>query len=179
MQEATGSDLKFIIEYVKQKRGQSGVRMLLNELNKPSILFTTLTNIGRTQVFREEIYKKLIEAAAVTLGGDLKTRLNQLGYALGDRAKMTKFIARFSTPKQLVRLIEDGIITDVPFVKSSVNELSKHVTILRVTARKNGENFLDVADGYVTAVLDQTGKSLTITEKKVTSEEVSFKFKIG
>ena len=92
---------------------------------------------------------------------------------------MTKFIARFSTPKQLVRLIEDGIITDVPFVKSSVNELSKHVTILRVTARKNGENFLDVADGYVTAVLDQTGKSLTITEKKVTSEEASFKFKIG
>ena len=92
---------------------------------------------------------------------------------------MTKFIARFSTPKQLVRLIEDGIITDVPFVKSSVNELSKHVTILRVTARKSGENFLDVADGYVTAVLDQTEKSLTITAKKVTSEEVSFKFKIG
>ena len=40
-------------------------------------------------------------------------------------------------------------------------------------------NFLDVADGYVSAVLDQTGKSLTITEKKVTSEEASFKFKIG
>ena len=68
MQEATGSDLKFIIEYVKQRRGQSGVRVLLNEMNKPSILFTTLANIGRTQVFREEIYKKLIEAAAVTLG---------------------------------------------------------------------------------------------------------------
>ena len=84
MQEATGSDLKFIIEYVKQRRGMSGVRGLLNELNSPSILFTGLTNIGRSKVFSEDVYKKVIESAAKILGGDLKTRLNQLGYALGD-----------------------------------------------------------------------------------------------
>ena len=59
MQEASGSDLKFIIEYVKQRRGMSGVRMLLNKLNTPSILFTGLGNIGRTQIYPEEIYKKV------------------------------------------------------------------------------------------------------------------------
>ena len=179
MQEATGSDLKFIIEYVKQRRGASGVRMMLNVLNKPSILFTGVGDIGRTQIFPEDIYKKVIESAAAVLGGDLKTRMNQLGYALGDRAKMTKFIAKFSTPKQLVRLLEDGIIEDIPFVKSSVNEVSKHITILRVTARKNGERFLDAADGYITAVLDQAGRSLTISEKKMSDTELSYKFVLG
>jgi hypothetical protein len=179
MHEATGSDLKFIIEYVKQRRGMSGVRAMLNELNRPSILFTSFTNIGRTQIFSEEIYKKVIEAASLTLGGDQKTRMNQLGYALGDRAKMTKFIAKFSTSKQLVRLLEDGIITDVPFVKSSVNELSKHISILRITARKSGEKFLDVSDGYISAVLDQSGRALKITEKKVNDEEISYKFVLG
>ena len=179
MQEASGSDLKFIIEYVKQRRGMSGVRMLLNKLNTPSILFTGLGNIGRTQIFPEEIYKKVIESAAAVLGGDEKTRLNQLGYALGDRAKMTKFIARFSTSKQLIRLLEDGIITDVPFVKSSVNDVSKHISILRITARKGGDRFLDVADGYITAVLDQTSKELKISEKKMGNGELSYKFVIG
>ncbi len=179
MHEATGSDLKFIIEYVKQRRGMSGVRAMLNELNRPSILFTSFASIGRTQIFSEEIYKKVIEAASLTLGGDQKTRMNQLGYALGDRAKMTKFIAKFSTSKQLVRLLEDGIISDVPFVKSSVNELSKHITILRITARKNGEEFLDVSEGYISAVLDQSEKALKITEKKVKDEEISYKFVLG
>ena len=179
MQEATGSDLKFIIEYVKQRRGMSGVRGLLNELNSPSILFTGLTNIGRSKVFSEDVYKKVIESAAKILGGDLKTRLNQLGYALGDRAKMTKFIAKFSTSKQLIRLIEDVIITDVPYVKSSVNEVSKHITILRITPRKNGENFLDVSDGYITAVLDQSGRELKISEKKTVNGELSYKFVVG
>jgi hypothetical protein len=179
MQEATGSDLKFIIEYVKQRRGMSGVRMMMNELNKPSILFTGLGDIGRTQIFSEDIYKKVIESAAATLGGDIKTRLNQLGYALGDRAKMTKFIAKFSTSKQLIRLLEDGIIEDIPFVKSSVNEVSKHISILRVTARKNGERFLDVADGYITAVLDQSSRSLTVSEKKMSSTDLSYKFVVG
>ncbi|MCL4446783.1 MAG: hypothetical protein M0Z77_02080 [Thermoplasmatales archaeon] len=179
MHEATGSDLKFIIDYVKQRRGMSGVRVLLNELNKPSILFTGLADIGRSQIYSEEIYKKVIESAATTLGGDVRTRLNQLGYALGDRAKMTKFIAKFSTSKQLVRLLEDGIITDVPFVKSSVNEVSKHISILRITARKSGEDFLDVSDGYITAVLDQSGKALTISEKKFGNGELSYKFVLG
>ncbi|MGC8561593.1 MAG: hypothetical protein ACP5UZ_00515 [Thermoplasmata archaeon] len=179
MQEASGSDLKFIIEYVKQRRGMSGVRSLLNTLNTPSILFTGLGNIGRTQIYSEDIYKKVIESAAMVLGGDQKMRMNQLGYALGDRAKMTKFIARFSTSKQLIRLLEDGIIEDVPFVKTAVNEVSKHITILRVTARKNGDNFLDVADGYITAVLDQTGKELKISEKKAGSGELSYKFVTG
>ncbi len=179
MQEATGSDLKFIIEYVKDRRGMSGIRALLNQLNKPSILFTGLSDITRSQIYSEAIYKKVIESAATVLGGDVKTRLNQLGYALGDRAKMTKFIAKFSTPKQLIRLLEDGTITDVPFVKSSVNEVSKHITILRITARKNGENFLEVADGYITAVLDQAGKALTISEKKMGDGELSYKFVIG
>ncbi len=179
MHEATGSDLRFIIEYVKQRRGMSGVRVMLSELNRPSILFTGLGNIGRTQVFSEDIYKKVIESAATTLGGDTKTRLNQLGYALGDRAKMTKFIAKFSTSKQLVRLLEDGIIEDVPFVKSSVNEISKHISILRITARKNGEHFLDVSDGYITAVLDQSSRALTISEKKVSNTDLSYKFVLG
>ncbi len=179
MQEATGSDLKFIIEYVKQRRGMSGVRQMLSELNKPSILFTGLTDIGRSKFFTEEVYKKVIEAAAKVLGGDIKTRLNQLGYALGDRAKMTKFIAKFSTPKQLIRLLEDGIITDVPFVKSSVNDVSKHITILKITSRKGGDMFIDVSEGYISAVLDQSGKALTISEKKVANGELSYKFVLG
>ncbi|MEM0134026.1 MAG: hypothetical protein QXU18_02195 [Thermoplasmatales archaeon] len=179
MQEASGSDLKFVIDYVKQRRGMSGVRALLNELNKPSILFTGLANIRRTQIYSEDIYKKVIESAAIILGGDQKMRLNQIGYALGDRAKMTKFIARFSTAKQLIRLLEDGLITDIPYVKSSVNEVSKHISILRVAARKNGENFLDVSDGYITAVLDQTEKELKISEKKMGNGELSYKFVLG
>jgi hypothetical protein len=179
MQEANGSDLKFVIDYVKQRRGMSGVRMMLTELNRPSVLFTGIGDIRSSQYFSEDIYKKVIEAAATTLGGDLKTRFNQLGYALGDRAKMTKFIAKFSTPKQLIRLIEDSIITDIPYVKSSVNEVSKHITILRIIARQKGENFLDVSDGYISAVLDQANKTMKASEKKFDKNELSYKFVIG
>jgi hypothetical protein len=179
MQEASGSDLKFVIDYVRQRRGMSGVRAMLATLNRPSVLFTGLSDIGSSQSFSEDIYKKVIEAAAITLGGDLKTRLNQLGYALGDRAKMTKFIAKFSTPKQLIRLIEDSIITDIPYVKSSVNEVSKHITILRITARRGGENFLDISDGYINAVLDQANKTMKASEKKLEKGELSYKFVIG
>lgn len=176
MQEASGSDLKFVIDYVKQRRGMSGVRAMLMELNTPHLLFAGLSDIGRSQTFSEDVYRKTIEAAAKILGGDFKTRLNQLGYALGDRAKMTRFVARFSTSKQLIRLIEDSIITDIPLVKSSVNEISKHITILRITARKNGDNFLDVSDGYITAVLDQANKTMKTSDKKFGKGELSYKF---
>lgn len=179
MQEASGSDLKFIVNYVRQRRGMSGVRSMFNAVNKPTILFTGIGDIGKSRYFSEGVYKRVIEAAAQTLGGDNDQRLNQLGYALGDRAKMTKFVAKFSTAKQLVRLLGDSIISDVPFVKTSVNEVSKHIIILRVKARANGEKFLDVCDGYVSAVIDQANKSLSIAEKKNSGGELSYKFVIG
>lgn len=179
MQEASGADLRFVIDYVKDRRGTVGIRGMLEELNRPSILFTGLSKIGRTQSFSELVYKKVIESAANALGGDFKTRLNQLGYALGDRAKMTKFIARFSTSKQLIRLIEDSVMADVPFVRSSLQEVSKHISILKVIARKNGENFLDVSDGYISAILDQTNKAIKKSEKNFKNGVLSYKFVLG
>ncbi len=179
MQEASGSDLKFIINYVKEKRGMVGVKGILKELNSGSVLISSVGDIGSTQAYNEDIYKKVIEAAAKALGGDLQTRFTQIGYALGDRAKMTKFVAKLSTSKQLLRILEDRIITDIPYVKSSVQEISKHIVILRVTPRKEGENFLYVADGYINAVLDQANKSLTLSDKKLTKDELVYKFTLG
>ncbi len=179
MQEASGSDLKFVMNYVRQRRGMSGVRSMLNVLNQPGILFTGVTDLGVTKYYNEDVYKRLIESAAQILGGDVKQRLNQLGYALGDRAKITKFIAKFSTARQLVRLLEDSIITDIPYVKTSVNEVSKHIVILRIKARNKGEKLLDVCDGYVNAVLDQSNKGLTVAEKKITESDLAYKFVIG
>ncbi|MEM0127868.1 MAG: hypothetical protein QXO03_02110 [Thermoplasmatales archaeon] len=176
MQEATGADLKFVFEYVKQRRGMNGVRTMLAMLNKPSIIFGSIAEISRSQLYPEDIYKKVIETAATVLGGDIKTRLNQIGYALGDRAKMTKFIAKFTTQRQLVRLIEDAVITDVPYVKTSSNDASKHIIILTVAARKGGKAFLDVSDGYITALLDQSNRAIAPAEKKVGEEEISYKF---
>jgi|YelNatPaOPRAMG01_1025707.scaffolds.fasta_scaffold08707_10 hypothetical protein len=179
MQEATGSDLKFIFDYVRQRRGMAGVRSMLKELNTPTVLISGVGEIQRSETYSEDVYKKVIEAAARTLGGDLRTRLNQIGYALGDRAKMTKFVARFTSSKQMVKLIEDGILFEIPYVKSSVNEVSKHIVIMRIKARKGGENFLDVSDGYLTAILDQSNKSLVLSEKKADESEISYKFVIG
>jgi len=176
MQDATGADLKFVFEYVKQRRGMSGVRAMLASLNKPTILFGSIGEIKGSQLYPETTYKKVIETAAAVLGGDLKTRMNQIGYALGDRAKMTRFIAKFSTPRQLLRLIEDAIITDVPYVKTSLKEASKHIMILTVTARKDGEQFLDVADGYVSAILDQSNKAISPSEKISEKGEIAYKF---
>ncbi|MEM0127485.1 MAG: hypothetical protein QXO03_00155 [Thermoplasmatales archaeon] len=176
MQEATGADLRFVFEYVKQRRGMNGVRTMLAMLNRPSIVFGGIGEISRSQLYPEAIYKKVIETAANVLGGDPKTRLNQIGYALGDRAKMTKFIAKFSTQRQLVRLIEDAVITDVPYVKTALKDASKHIIILTVSARKDGNAFLDVADGYITALLDQSNRVIAPSEKKVGEEEISYKF---
>lgn len=179
MQEASGSDLKFLISYVKGKRGMPGIKTIQKDVNRPKILFTDLDDIGSTQSYSEDVYKKFIEAAAKALGGDLKVRMNQIGYALGDRAKVTKFIAKIATAKQVVRLLEDSIITEIPYVKTSVQDVSKHIIILRVTARKEGANFLEMADGYINAVMDQLNKSMTLTEKKVEGDETVYKFTLG
>ncbi|MGC8644961.1 MAG: hypothetical protein ACP5UO_01675 [Thermoplasmata archaeon] len=179
MQDATGADLKFVFDYVRQRRGMSGVRNMLAMLNRPSILFGSIGEISRSQLYPETIYKRVIETAANVLGGDVKTRLNQIGYALGDRAKMTKFIAKLSTPRQLLRLIEDSVIADVPYVKASLKDASKHIVILTIAARKDGEQFLDVADGYVSALLDQSNRQLAPSDKKVEKGEISYKFVIG
>jgi len=179
MQEASGSDLKFIINYVKGKRGMVGIKAMLKNINSGSVLLSDIDEIGSTASYSEDIYKKIIEAAAVALGGDLNTRLNQIGYALGDRAKMTRFVAKLSTAKQVIKILEDRLITEIPYVKSSLQEISKHIIILRVTARKNGENFLQVADGYISAVLDQLNKSMTVSEKKIDKNELVYKFTLG
>lgn len=179
MQEASGSDLKFIINYVKGKRGMVGLKAMLKDINSGSMILSDFEQIGTTASYSEDVYKKVIEAAAKALGGDMSTRLNQLGYALGDRAKMTKFIARISTPKQVIKILEDRIITEIPYVKSSVQEVSKHIVLLRVTARKNGEDFLHVTDGYVSAVLDQLNKSILVSDKKLENNELVYKFTVG
>lgn len=179
MQEASGSDLKFIFDYVRQRRGMVGVRLMLKELNSSTILISGISEIQRSQMFSEDVYKRVIEAAAKALGGDQKTRFTQLGYALGDRDKMTRFIAKFTTARQMIKLMEDSIIYDIPYVKPSLNEISKHITILRVKARKEGENFVTVCDGYLTAILDQANKSLILTERKISDSEISYKFVIG
>jgi hypothetical protein len=179
MQEASGSDLKFIINYVKGKRGMVGIKAMLKSINSGSVLLSDVNEIGSTASYSEDIYKKIIEAAAVALGGDLNIRMNQIGYALGDRAKMTRFVAKLSTAKQVIKILEDRLITEIPYVKSSVQEISKHIVILRVTARKNGENFLQVADGYISAVLDQLNKSMTVSEKKIDNNELVYKFTLG
>ena len=179
MQEASGSDLKFIINYVKGKRGMVGIKAMLKSINSGSVLLSDVNEIGSTANYTEDTYKKIIEAAAVALGGDLNIRMNQIGYALGDRAKMTRFVAKLSTAKQVIKILEDRLITEIPYVKSSVQEISKHIVILRVTARKNGENFLQVADGYISAVLDQLNKSMTVSEKKIDNNELVYKFTLG
>jgi hypothetical protein len=179
MQEASGSDLKFIINYVKGKRGMVGIKAMLKSINSGSVLLSDVNEIGSTASYSEDIYKKIIEAAAVALGGDLNIRMNQIGYALGDRAKMTRFVAKLSTAKQVIKILEDRLITEIPYVKSSVQEISKHIVILRVTARKNGGNFLQVADGYISAVLDQLNKSMTVSEKKIDNNELVYKFTLG
>jgi hypothetical protein len=179
MQEASGSDLKFIINYVKGKRGMVGIKAMLKSINSGSVLLSDVNEIGSTASYTEDTYKKIIEAAAVALGGDLNIRMNQIGYALGDRAKMTRFVAKLSTAKQVIKILEDRLITEIPYVKSSVQEISKHIVILRVTARKNGENFLQVADGYISAVLDQLNKSMTVSEKKIDNNELVYKFTLG
>lgn len=179
MQEASGSDLKFIFSYVRDRRGIPGVRSMIKELNSSSILITGVSQIRRSHMFNEDVYKRVIDAAAIALGGDQKMRYSQLGYALGDRNKMTRFISKFTTARQMIKLMEDSIVYDIPYVKSSINNVSKHISVLKVKARKQGENFLEVCDGYLSAILDQSNKGLVLTEKQVSSTQISYKFVIG
>ncbi len=179
MQEASGSDLKFFINYVKQKRGMQGLRLMLKELNSNGVVFSDLDQIGTLSSYSEDVYAKVILSAAKALGGELEERLYQLGYALGDRANLLKVITKLSTARQLIKNIEDNIMFSIPYLKTGSSDVSKHIITLRVTARKEGKPFLSMADGYLKAILDMANKNLKIEEKKEDNGAMVYKIKLG
>ncbi|MFP3299492.1 MAG: hypothetical protein RXN92_00205 [Thermoplasmatales archaeon] len=179
MEEASGSDLKFFINYLKQKRGMQGIKQMLKELNSNGVVISNLDDIGTLSSYPEDVYAKVIIAVAKALGGDFNERMNQLGYALGDRANLLKLITKLSTPRQVIKTIEDNILFSIPYLKSSSSDISKHVVLLRVTPRKNGEPFLSMAEGYIKAIIDLSNKNINIEEKKKDGDSLVFKLKLG
>jgi len=60
MEEASGSDLKFFINYLKQKRGMQGIKQMLKELNSNGVVISNLDDIGTLSSYPEDVYAKVI-----------------------------------------------------------------------------------------------------------------------
>ena len=157
-----GRLIRVIIDYVAKKKGVEGLKNLLDDVNKKSLLFTSERDIIPGKNYPTKYLERVINSAVEVLND--KKLVREMGELFGETMDI-KFEGLFGRypPRKSVQKIVITMRKNLPMLHTGYRTLSRNTYWLIVSKmRKEHMNFVD---GVMAKLFERHGGIASVNKK--------------
>ncbi|MGC8610472.1 MAG: hypothetical protein ACP5JT_02010 [Thermoplasmata archaeon] len=166
-----GSNLKYIYEFIEQKKGLKGISEFYYLINKNSVLVPKIENIQIDDEYSNGYLEKFLSASFEALSDT--SLIFDLGknYGLKFSKISLKLFSKIESNKKIMESIKEDIEKNMPLLKVNIEELSdkKFVMNIEKITTKEFDAFIN---GYLDSVFSKIQKKFIKVDENTNDRKI-------
>ncbi len=161
-----GSNLKYIYEYIEQKKGLRGLSEFHYLVNQNSIIVPKLETIQVDDEYSSGYLERFLNASFQALSDD--SLIFDFGKKYGEKfSKISlKLFSMIESNKKILETIREDMEKNIPLLKVTVEELSEKKYVMNIRNVKTKE-FNQFINGYMESIFSKVQKKFIKVEENV------------